>query len=428
MHKNFDPRAWNLFAGVALLSAGCGGRIAGQEAGESGETAETNDSSETNDGPQCVTASDCPTGYGCYDGVCMYYPHHDGWLPYYDCDVDSECGAFEICRFGYCESFGPAPENCAEQGLALPQPVPIAVEGEVLALTFADLDGDGDDELVVATQTELWVYEAGVMLPISTPLQPGTIRDMVAGNFDAEPGEDVLLWVDDAFSMYSSNGDGSFAAPVTMMPPLGPVVGLLAAELDEQPLTDLIGWAAFGAFVIWDGEPLVLNDDQYQRGAVHEFGSPGATGFALQRGANLDLFGLDGALLTELNLEQGSIGLAALTRGSTAEYVSLVNLAGWSRVQPYSWSQSGEPWGVFGTPEQVFAGNLLGDGDDELLFFDGSSAALEIDPGGLADCWYQLALPARGKPVHAVFGDHDGDGNDELAIRTDAGEVVLFDG
>ena len=59
MHENFDPRVWNLFAGLALLTAGCGARVAGQDAGETGEPADTNETNESPESPESPDGSEC---------------------------------------------------------------------------------------------------------------------------------------------------------------------------------------------------------------------------------------------------------------------------------------------------------------------------------------------------------------------------------
>jgi len=430
MNTDFDPRAWNLFAGVALLTAGCGARVAGNEAADSGETADTADTVDTVDtqeGPECVTAADCPDFYSCNNGMCEYYEHHDGWIPYYECYSNAECGEFEICEFGYCEPFGYPPPSCTTRQLPdpVPLPLPIPTESTVLALTFADVDADGQDELVLATETELWVYEPDGSPATASSRELGPILAMVAGSFDAVPGEDVMLLVYESLALYGSNGDGTFAAPTTTLPPLGSVTRLLAAELDEQPPTDLIGWGGLGAFMDRNGQTLVFGDQQYGiAGAVHPFGTT-ASSIVLRRGAVVDVFALDGAVLAGINIMDGPATLAAFTRGSDDEYLYLVNYPGWSRVERVNGVQG---WSVPGEPERLFAGDIDGDGNDDLLFFGGDQVMVEMSPGGEGDCTYGIPLLAAGIASEAVVGDHDGDGNQEFAIRTDVGEVLLFDG
>lgn len=426
MHDNFDPRVWNLFTGVALLSAGCGGRVAGSEAGESGETADTNPDGP--EGGECVNSSDCPPGYGCYDGVCMYYPHHDGWIPYYDCEEDSDCKIFELCVFGYCESQGSPPEDCSAQGIALPLPIMIEVQTPVLSLTFADVDADGQDEIVAATQTELWVYDPSEA-PVASPRQSGTVKAMTAGIFDMLPGEDLTMLVDEALVFYGSNGDGTFAMPITNLPPLGSGAGLLAAELDDLPPTDLLGWGPLGAFIVHNGEMSVIGSEPYQAAAIHEFGEP-QPGFALRHGAAIDFFSLEGVALSGISeLPAGPPTIARFRRELLSEYVSVFHQAGWSRVETRLEIHTNQEWVIPGNPERVYAGNLLGSSDDELVFIDDSGlVALQLNPASASSCWHELPVPALGRPVEVVFGNWDFDGYEEMAIRTDLGELVLFDG
>jgi hypothetical protein len=416
--SNFDPRVWNLYAGAALVAVGCGTRVASQEVGDTGETG---------DGPECTDAEDCPAGYGCYDGVCMYYPHHDGWVPYYDCYSDEECGDFELCQYGYCSSFGLPPPLCEDAGLAFPPPIPIEVGTEALALSFADVDADGQDELVVATSTDLVVYESSGAPPTLSVREMAMITDMVAGEFDPTPGEDVVLLVGDSLQLYGSNGDGSFATPTTSVAPLGFLNGLIAAELDDLPPTDLLGWGGTGAFIDRGGELSLISEEQISAAALHEFGSLGSS-IGLRRDSIIDFYQLDGqSVATATSLLPGSPMLAAFTSAGVAEYVNVAHFNGWSRVQTHNLNLASQEWPIYGTPEQVFAGDLDG-AYDELVFFDYFTVAVEFYTLATNTCWHQPVIPARGLPSDAVFGDYDGDGDDELAIRTELGEVVLFDG
>lgn len=427
MNTNFDPRAWNLFAGAALLSAGCGARVASQDEAETGETADTDpDGPET--GPECMDFNDCPVGYGCYDGVCMYYPHHDGWIPYYDCYSDQECDEFQLCMYNYCESVGEPSPACEDLGLEWPAPTIIEVGGEALALTFADVDGDGRDELVVVTQSELRVLEHAGVNPSVSPRDPGSVADMVAGDFDAVPGQDVLLLVpSETLVLHGSNGDGSFAAGVQSVSQLGFVTGLAAGDFDPQPPSDLLAWGGAGAFIDLSGQVSIFNTSQILAAAVHEIGSP-EPGFALRQDTTINFYTIDAQLIMSATNLTDPVAIAAFGREFESEYVTLLHHSSWSRVVSRNPYDSIASWPMYGTPEQVFAGDLDGSETDELVFFDGTTASLQYNPLQDGDCWHQLPVPGRGSPTEAVFGDHDGDGDLELAIATDMGDVALFDG
>jgi hypothetical protein len=418
MDGKFDPRAWNLYAGLAVVAAAaCGSRVASEDAG----------TGETSDAPECTSADDCPVGYGCYDGVCMYYPHHDGWVPYYDCYSDEECGEFEVCEYGYCESLGVPAPLCLDSGVMFPPPIPIDVV-DALALSFADADADGQDELVVATATELVVFEVDGAPPIISAREPGMITDMVAGDFDAGPGEDLLLLVEDSLQLHSANGDGSFAPATTSSPPLGFVSGLIAAELDDLPPTDVLGWGGAGAYIDRGGDVVLLSEEQISAAALHAFATPEPS-VALRRDSIIDFYLLDGQPLTMVtNILAGSPMLAAFARGPNLEYVNVVYVNGFSLVQARSVDLASQERVIYGTPERVFTGDLEADGIDELVYFDESTVAVEFAPFADGTCWHELPMSARGVPNDAVFGDHDGDGDEELAFRTTNGDVALFDG
>ena len=171
----------------------------------------------------------------------------------------------------------------------------------------------------------------------------------------------------------------------------------------------------------------MISDQQYGPGVVHGFGSVDPY-IGLWREGAIDLYELDGAVFGEISLEPGPATLAGMQRDGNEEYVNVVNHGSWSSARTRSLFVSDHRWPIHGDPVQVFAGNLHGDADDELVFIDGWSVAVELDPGGAADCWHELPLATRGQPNLAVFGDHDGDGDEELAIRTELGEAVLLDG
>lgn len=423
MNTQFDPRAWNLVAGVALVSAGCGARLASQEGGETGETADT--APDTAEDPECVDSSDCPSGYGCYEGVCMYYPHHDGWIPYYDCYSDSECGEFYVCEFGYCEGVPPSPD-CEQLGLAWPAPTPIDV-ADALALTFADVDADGQDELVVATANQLLTFEDVNADPVASANPNPAIMDLVAGDFDGVPGEDLLLLIPDTLVLYASNGDGTFAAPVESPLQLGFVQGVVAGNFDGVSPSDLLGWGGAGAFVDLSGQLSIFDTSQISAAAVHDVGAA-EPGFALRRGSNVDVYTLEAQLLTSWGNVPGAPSLAAFNRGFASQYVFVsATYLGWSLVQSRGGVEAPDEWPVHGNPTHIFAGDLDGTNTDELVYVqDGGPAYVHYNPRGPGDCHEQLLV--RGTPIDAVFGDLDGDGDQELALRTSEKQVVVFDG
>jgi hypothetical protein len=284
MPGNFDPSAWNLVTGVALLTAGCGPPVA-QEPG---------------DAPECMNSSDCPSGYGCYAGMCGWNPPPDDeeseTTSNHECHDNGDCEEFEICQSYYCVMEDALPLDCEDR--EFPLPVAVDVQAQALALSFADVDADGQDELVVATEAELLVYEPGGAAPTSSNREAGYIEDMVAGSFDATPGEDALLLVADSLRLHGSNGDGSFAPAIVSPTAIGSINGLYAGQFDDQPPTDLFAWGNAGAYVERAGQVVTFGNLALavQDGAAHEFGSS-VSGFALQRDYYIEIYTLDGQLI-----------------------------------------------------------------------------------------------------------------------------------
>ena len=126
----FDPRPWNLLAGLAL--AACSPKIASSDGessdstigdGESTDSSDpessdssTDDDSSTGDGDgdgddngdgdgegdgdgddDCDDV-ECPPGYNCYDGDCYYYDPCLGHC----CQGTDECDILEVCELSHC--------------------------------------------------------------------------------------------------------------------------------------------------------------------------------------------------------------------------------------------------------------------------------------------------------------------------------------
>jgi hypothetical protein len=303
-----------------------------------------------------------------------------------------------------------------------------------LALSFADVDADGQEELVVATASELWVYESDGADPIASPRAAGEIRDMVAGDFDATPGEDVLLLLSgDSLALHNSIGDGTFGPGASNPTPIGFLTGLVAGDFDGQPPSDLLAWGGAGAYVDLAGQIIVLDEGQIASAAVHDLGSPEPS-IALWRDTTVDIYALDVQPITSWTEVPGVPMLAPFWREFTSEYAIVsAHYDTWSRVQSRNLNQEIDEWSIHGTPSLIFAGDLDHSQTDELVFFDEMdpdlpNAFVQFNPLQDGDCWHPLPVPGRGNPVEAVFGDHDGDGDEELAFRTDLGEAALFDG
>ena len=436
MHCTIDPRLWNLFAGAALVGGGCGGRVAGQEAGD-GETTElgsetvgnaetettgSETETETETAPECVTDSDCGLGYYCDQGMCRYDAP--------DYCYDDACGVFELCSGGSCQLLDDPPPNCETRSLA----VPIPMRDAGLRLTFADVDADGQDELVVATAEGLLVHEFAGGLPTATAREMGAVWAMVAGGFDEVAGEDVLLLVGSELRLYGSNTDGSFAAAVNSQTPIASVEGLIAGELDGEPPTYILGWGGTGAYLQVAEGVVVPTDNNVFGAAAFDFDAE-APGFALHGVEVLEIYNLD---FEQTGGASGHESTDQLTAFRSMAGIGYANVraydSGWGRVWRVdpSTATTLEEWAIPVKPVDMFAGDLDGDSVDELVFTFGDESragvGIEFDPLGPGDCWDSPSLATDYPPRSVALGDYDGDGDQELAILTTSGDVAWLDG
>ncbi|PRQ05582.1 hypothetical protein [Enhygromyxa salina] len=438
VRDEFDPRPWNLFAGATLVLAGCGDRVVG---GDDGVTVTTNTQPETSsntitdtitdtgEDPECITDSDCPTGYYCYDQVCDYVRHHDGSfdLYEYECFDNSECDELELCYFNYCQST----EVAATYVTNITQPAPLPIPGQALSLSFADVDGDGVDELVVATMSELHVFENDVDMPTTSPRveDSSSIDAMVGGQLDMNVGEDVLLHYEGVQSLHSSDGTSSFLAPSVTPSQIGIAAGMLASDFDQQPPDEVLMWGSSGARVEGGIGAFTLTDSAEVSSAV-----AGLSGFTVTYSDRtiefFELFGASGwigsvagALPHALFASIGQLELSASRIESNDGTWSLFQL--WDPMRPIAPEQA---FGFAGEVSVMRRGDFDGDGTSDIAIIadDGlwlHFAALE----GVGELYATLDT-GRSPAVALSVGDHDGDGDDELAVLLADATVLIFDG
>jgi hypothetical protein len=435
MTMDVYPRAWNLFTGLALVS-GCSGRTISSDGDSTdsindGETTlnpdgpdSSSDSGPDTSSPECYDDADCGYGFYCYNGICEYAPQHDGHYPDYDCYEDYECGELGLCEFNYCQ-FINYPPQC---DFVLPEGLTLEIPDQALALAFVDVDQDGAHELVVATQTQLHVYENGAFGPVSHARGDGSasVDAMVGGDFDGNPGSDVMLLHDDWFDVHASDGLGNLGPALTSLSPQPQLVGLAAGEFDDQPLTDLLTWGSNLSGVIFgDGTTSGFFGGNATSGSARELGLPGE-GYTLLIDNELQFSDLDGSNVSSVFLRgdsprtQASIDSfgAALEAGTSI-------IDDWTLVEVYDRSSSNQTgrWGLPTIVMHARAGDLEGlDENDEL--------ALIVDDGNLllmigGQCL--LPVPLDGAAIELAFGDHDGDGDDELAVLTSVDTVSIID-
>jgi hypothetical protein len=438
--RTFDPRAWNLFVGATLGVCGCNNRPL-----SSGEVDETSTSTSTagygtpvdlpGPEPDCQSDADCEVKHVCVSGYCYYDP---GECPdnygYDNCDI------FEICEYGplenHCVEIGKPPPDCEIELMNIPTVLDPGAPPR--ALRFVDVDADGQDELVVATETELLVYEAGSDQPVVTDANESLewMRSMVAWEYDDEPGEDLLLLIDqiDRHYIYVSDGVSGFLGPLSVPSPMRDPSGLFTGDFDGQAPIDLLlsgldgVWLSLGG----DSEPIVISD-YGGPAAMFEHGSPYAS---LLLGPDLRLFDLQGAPLLEVPLEDWFGSFVAASSPDQGRYAGNRNYGNWP---PEEWWNEVRLWNPTDLTEAgtillpgnggLVAADLDGDQVDELIVHGYPIALVVFDPL-TAPCTtvVEVDIDSIDYGGHAV-GDHDGNGDDELALGFAFEDtIVIIDG
>jgi hypothetical protein len=423
-----DPRAWNILAGLCLTSS-CSGRAIGTDDSGTETTQGTSTTLETG-GPECRTDADCPYGYVCQDGVCQYDSVPDGHWGY-SCYEDDDCDLLEWCNYGYCDEVPGEAPSCPPPAPTPSLELPVAA----LGLSFVDVDADGASELVIATQSELQVYESGSDMPLVSPrgLESNTIDAMVGGQFDAMAGEDVVILFADELYLHGSDGVGNLAAPSVSQSPWPDSVGLLAGEFDDANATDLLIWASSGAGVLLgSGEMLELSAKDIVLATARSVDDP-LGGFVLMHGDNLDFYTADGAAIASSPMRGGSPH--ALT--SIAHLGDCCDLSSshkqydegeWTLFEQWGpgTGSLGTSWGTGLPILAMLGGDFDGDGQGDLVL--ATMGSLRLHFSVLTDEACTAPYVFNGNVLGLAVGDHDGDGDDELAIRSDVPHVAILDG
>lgn len=441
-----DPRAWNIVAGLCVAS-GCGSRLIGADDSSDGtadgsgtDASESSDSNTTTDtqesgGPECVTSDDCPLGYYCYGGVCQYFQPPDGHLDYTDdywvpeCYTDSDCSGIQICNeSSYCDPVS-SPAACPA-----PDPVPgLSIPVAALALHFVDVDADGADELVVATASELQVYESGSNMPVISPrgLDSDTIDSMAGAEFDGMPGDDVMILFADELRLHASDGVGNFAAPSVTPSSLPDSAGLLDGEFDAVAPADLLIWASSGAGVeLGSGDAFPLTGDVVHSATARSFADP-LGGFVLQHDKILDFYTVAGEPIAMAEMRGGSpFALTSIVElGDSFDLsASVMNPRQWTIIEQWGpgTGYAGNNWGLLGQVTAMAGGDFDGDARADIAIIMDGTLQIQFTVLNNTSC---LALyPFAAIAQSLAIGDHDGDGDDEIAIRFEAGNVAVIDG
>jgi hypothetical protein len=485
--SSFDPRAWNLLTGAVLVTA-CGpGSVTGvteatatsssEDSTESSEdstessgnttdstqasTSDTGDTADTETGEdaECITDDDCfdsVPNVHCVDGICVECEYawdcndqpgsecinhvcefvSDGCYGFGYYHYETACGQYELCHYdGYGGTCLPVDDlplpDCNTDVMGIP--TVLDPGAPPLALSFVDVDDDGRDELAVATATQLLVYELGVPDPVVTDraIASDVVQAMASAQFDGQVGEDLMLLVDTDVHGYSSDGISAFVNPSTLPSPVDMPRGLLAGDFDGQAPEDLWVWGASGARLYLGGIDLSVDvpvGDGYTNGAAaFEYPSPHA-GLLLGNAyvwVDLSLFDLAGGPLANTVGHLDSV--AAVSAPDEGRFVSAgYRDANWSHIRFRDADTLAETQvHVRAGHPSVLAGDFDGDQWQEVLAV---GDAVELILGVLdGPCISTLELGIQPAAILPAIGDHDGDGDDELAVSSAAGEVIIVD-
>jgi hypothetical protein len=305
-----------------------------------------------------------------------------------------------------------------------------------LALSFVDVDDDGLDELAVATETQLLVYELGVPDPTATDRAwpSDTVVSMVSAQFDGQAGEDLMLLLNVHVHGYFSDGLSAFVNPSILPSPIDEPRGLLAGDFNGQAPEDLWVWGSPGARLYqggldWKVDILAPEFESVIGVAAFEYLSPNASILLGTRDSEeLSVFDLTG---TPLAAGSGRLdSVAAVSAPGEGSYFVSAGYHGesWSsirvRIRDVDILLDTKVHVHAGNPS-LLAGDFDGDQRQEILAV-GDAVELFFDVF-YEPCFSALDLGIQPAEILPAVGDHDGDGDDELAFSSAAGEVIIVD-
>jgi hypothetical protein len=248
---------------------------------------------------------------------------------------------------------------------------------------------------------------------------------MVGGAFDDMPGDDVIVLHGDGLVLNASDGLGGLAPGVSLPSPFPSTLGLEAGEFDGEPITDLLAWGSSSTGVIYgSGAPLELLAGNVTSASSRELGLQGS-GFTLLHDDELLLIDIDGAPIGSIS-PRGDSPVVQTSLGAFGGGHDVISsqIEGWTLVDvherpgPNLWSR----WGMPGTISHMRAGHLDSFGEsDELALIVDTQLWLQIESGCLQP------VPLDGAATQLAFGDHDGDGDEELAVLTGANTISIID-
>jgi hypothetical protein len=449
-----EPKAWNLFVGAALV-AGCGERtLPGDDETSTSEapaadggtesTTDTGGVATTETGTTetdtdyyegCRTDDDCIGSAVCVAGIC---------LPPQPCVYYWDCPEFHDCIEQGCQEVATPPPSCEFPEFDIP--VALAFDGEPLTLAFADFDDDGQDELFVLSNYHLSVYEHGSNNPTDTTgcdfVGSYDDPDMAGGQFDDQPGEDIAVVFDDSVLMCFSDGIGGFASQGTDPSPLSIEPKVIAGDFDGQPPMDLVlHGTQTAALLLATGTVIPLDYAYFQDGAT----SAAAFGFdtahagvaVIEEYYDLYLFDLSGGIQVAQPNYEGNRRLTNITSPNAGRYVFTTMRYAEFDNEWYDVSLR-DPISLDEHSHLVLSGGHVMvpgdfDGDQAQELFVTGDGALEGGPTSVVfglfsePCIAPQELYTESLVRDHAVGDHDGDGDDEVAFIFFDGTIVLVD-
>jgi hypothetical protein len=405
---------------------------AGDEVDESDDASETDGVNETDTGDEsgCEVALDCEPGQTCVAGECTTIPEIPG---------------------------------CEEPPALAPLSLP-STNGSTGSIDVYDLDHDGDDELIA------WIEESGIGVldegqwTISEFPEPIGSTSITALDVDGDALIDVMLSeLGSPPQVGLGDGTGSFTFGQTITGVwwsrgielaadqrwvFGMRYGMQGLDLPAYVRLDGIEpelvFLGLEPAAGWDFVPLRL-DAEHEGVAYFD----GCAAWPTRVNVDEPEHAIETA---ELVIEPHASGFcswinADLDGDAREELVAFESFS--SGAPPYDTvigvlanqtpAGSGPP--SFGAPQlamipnphpRAVAGDLDGDGDDEILFTragsdNGEAMLVWASDEQLAGCMAEVpGIPDVVNGLRA--GDLDGDGDDELAMFTNDGELHLFGG
>ncbi|MBK6920797.1 MAG: hypothetical protein IPH07_25600 [Deltaproteobacteria bacterium] len=442
MTRALDVSSWNL-SWPLLAVAACGPVIPIDATGTDGSTGGSASDSDTvhtsvsgdETPPQCVADADCDAGYDCIDGMCEYACNYCcGASPdgenhfrcseegFYECFDDVECGPGYVCENHYCvvepgRDCGQLPSFAGSISLSFTEPEPIAdlqyasaggvpgllvthgnrvsrvtaggttplidAEAVVAAVLVADLDGDGLGDVIVATAgpepaLTPWLADAGGF--VASAAVPMNVLSLATADLDGDAGLDVLARTDTGILRLQVDA-GALAPPQALV--AGTIGAMATLDRDLDGRTDV---AAFvdGGYGVWSAD-----------------GSS---------------FGLDAPAgpIDPVSLHAANFAGTAVSDvlAIVPDFTTLV----WTGIDGNTQPQLDGHQGLALT---AIDADLDGDGTADLVV-GRTDAVLTVIYGGpfhpklsspLLECPSESLVPA----LHLAAGDHDGDGDLDLA-------------